>query len=75
MTTRLRRAGRYSTTCAIVAASGFNEVTELRYLSSQSVGMVPGDEHLLVILDSVGDGMCCSYGDGFCRSLCNDGQF
>jgi hypothetical protein len=28
MITRLRRAGRYITTCAVVAASGFNEVTD-----------------------------------------------
>jgi hypothetical protein len=39
---------------------------EFGYLLSQSVGMVPGDEYLLVILDSVGDGVCCGggYGDG-----------
>jgi hypothetical protein len=45
------------TTGSVVAASGFNEVTELGYLLSQSVGLVPGDEHQLVILDAVGDGM------------------
>jgi hypothetical protein len=28
MTTHLRRAGRYNTTCDVVAASGFNEVTD-----------------------------------------------
>jgi hypothetical protein len=45
-------------TCAVVAASGFNEVTELGYLSSQSVGYDSfGDEHQLAILDSGGDGM------------------
>jgi hypothetical protein len=33
-------------------------------LLSQSVGVVPGDEYQLVVLDSVGDGMCCGYGDG-----------
>jgi uncharacterized protein (DUF779 family) len=31
---------------------------------SQSVGLVPGDEYQLVILDSVDDGMSCGYGDG-----------
>ena len=30
----------------------------------QSDGVVPGNEYQLVILDSVGDGMCCGYGDG-----------
>jgi hypothetical protein len=32
-------------------------VTEFRYVLSQSVGLVPGDEYWLMILDSVGDGM------------------
>jgi hypothetical protein len=45
------------TTGAAVAASGFNEVTEFGSLLSQSVGMVPGDEYQLMILDSVGDGI------------------
>ena len=31
---------------------------------SQSVCLVPDDEYQLVVLDSVGDGMCCGYGDG-----------
>jgi hypothetical protein len=39
-------------------------VTELGYLLSRSVGFVPGDEYQLVILGSVGDAMCCGYGDG-----------
>jgi hypothetical protein len=47
-----------------VAACGFNEVTELAYLLSQSVGQAPGDVHQLVILNSVDDGMWCGYGDG-----------
>ncbi len=42
----------------------FNEVAELGYLLSQSVCLVPDDEYQLVVLDSVGDGMCCGYGDG-----------
>jgi hypothetical protein len=57
MTTSTSRAGRYITTCAVVAASGFNKkVTEFGRLSSQSVCLVPGDEYQLVILDSVGCG-------------------
>jgi hypothetical protein len=32
-------------------------------LLSQSAGLVPGDEYQLAIPDSVGDGMCCCYGD------------
>jgi trypsin len=48
----------------VVAASGFNEVTESRFFLSESVGLVPGDEYQLVILDSVGDGMCCAFGEG-----------
>jgi hypothetical protein len=55
----MMRAGRYITTCAVVAASGFKEATEFRYLSSQSIGFLPGDEYYLVILDSVSDGTCC----------------
>ena len=38
MNTRMRQTGRYITTCAVVAASGFNKVTEFGFLSSQSVG-------------------------------------
>jgi trypsin len=52
------------TTGAIVAASGFDEVTESFLFFSESVGLVPGDEYQLVILDSVGDGMCCFFGEG-----------
>ena len=44
-------------TCAVVAASGFNEVTEFAHESSQSDRLVPDDEYQLVMLDSVGDGM------------------
>jgi hypothetical protein len=63
MTTRVRPSGRYITTCAFVAASGFNEVTEFGHLSSQPVGLVPDEEYQRVILDSVGDGTFCGYGD------------
>jgi trypsin len=52
------------TTGAVVAASGFDEVTESGFFLSESVGLVPGDEYQLVILDSVGDGMCCAFGEG-----------
>jgi hypothetical protein len=46
------------TTGAVVAASGFDEVTaSVFFFLSESVGFVPGDEYQLVILDSVGDGM------------------
>jgi hypothetical protein len=38
-------------------------VTEFCYLLSQSVGLDPGDEYQFMILDSVGDGMCCGSGD------------
>ncbi len=55
---------RSLTTGAVVAASGFGEVTELGFFLSESVGLVPGDEYQLVILDSVGDGMCCANGEG-----------
>jgi hypothetical protein len=30
----------------------------------QSIGLVPGGEYQLVILESIGDVMCCGYGDG-----------
>ena len=52
------------TTGAVVAASGFDEVTESGFFLSESVGLVPGDEYQLVILDSMGDGMCCAFGEG-----------
>jgi hypothetical protein len=56
MTTRTRRADRYITTCAVVAASGFKKVTDFGCLSLQSIGLVPGDEYQLVLPDSVGYG-------------------
>jgi hypothetical protein len=66
MTTRTGRVGRSLqslTTSATFAASGFNEVIELSYLLSQSVGLDPGDKYQpLVIIDSVGDGMCTETG-------------
>jgi hypothetical protein len=40
-------------TGAGVAASGFNEMIELGYLLSQSVGLISGDEFQFVILPSV----------------------
>jgi hypothetical protein len=46
------------TTGAVEAASGFKRVTEFCYLLSQSVGLVPRDEYQLLILDSVGSGIC-----------------
>jgi hypothetical protein len=52
-------------------------VTKLGCLLSQSVGLVPGDEHQLVIFDSVGDGMYCDYRDGLyalLRALRNCGR-
>jgi hypothetical protein len=52
------------TTGAVVAASGFDEVTESGFFLSESVGLVAGDEYQLVILDSSGDGMCCAFGEG-----------
>ena len=58
----------------VVAASGSKKVTELDYLLSQFVGLVPGDEHQLVIHDSVAGGMRCGYGDGFRRALRNGGR-
>jgi hypothetical protein len=48
------------TTGAMVAASGFNGVTE--YISSFPVGLVSSDEYQLVILNSGREGMCCGYG-------------
>jgi hypothetical protein len=51
------------TTGEDVATSGFNEVTESGFFLSGSVSLVAGDEYQLVIIDSVGDGMCCGYGD------------
>jgi hypothetical protein len=43
----MRRAGRYIIICAVVAASGFNEMTDFDYLSSQSVGSVPSMRSLI----------------------------
>lgn len=52
------------TTGAVVAESGFDEVSEMGFFLSEAVGLVPSDEYQLVILDSVGDGMCCAFGKG-----------
>jgi hypothetical protein len=52
------------TSGAFATASGFDEVTELGYMSSHSVGLVPSDENRRVIHDSVVDGTCRGYGDG-----------
>jgi hypothetical protein len=38
-------------TSTVVAASGYSEVNEFGYLSSQSVELVPDDEYQLVMLD------------------------
>jgi hypothetical protein len=35
----------------------FNELTELGSLFSQSIGLLPGGEYQLLIIDSVGEGM------------------
>ena len=47
-----------------VASDSYEHFSESCYLLSQSVGLVPGDEYQLVILDSMGDGMCCAFGEG-----------
>jgi hypothetical protein len=52
------------TTGAVEAASSFNEDTEFCYVLSQSIGLVPGVQCQLAILDSVGDGVCWAYRDG-----------
>jgi hypothetical protein len=64
MTFPRKRAELGVTTGALVAAPG---LTEFGYLSSQSIGLAPGDEYQLMILDSVGGGTCCGYRDGFHR--------
>jgi hypothetical protein len=71
MTIHLRRARRSFTTCTVVAAFGYNEVTEFGHLSSQSVDLVSDDEFQLVMLDSVGDAMCCGYADGSAVLFCD----
>jgi hypothetical protein len=70
-TIHMRRAGRSFTTSTVVAASGYNEVIEFSYLSSQSVDLVPDDDYHLVVLDSVGDGVGCSYVDGASVLFCD----
>jgi hypothetical protein len=70
MTTRLRHSYETSlslqglTTDAAVAACGYKVLIILNCVLSQSVGQVPGDEHELVIFDSVDDGIGCGYRDG-----------
>jgi hypothetical protein len=48
----------------LLLSSRLYEVTELGHLLWQSVGLVPGDDYQIVILDSIGDGMCLGYGYG-----------
>jgi hypothetical protein len=57
-------ATRMSRVVAVVAASGFC-LSYRVWLFVVTFGLVPGDEYQLVILDSVGDGTCCGYGDWF----------
>jgi hypothetical protein len=52
------------TTGEVVVASEFNEVSELGFFLSRAVDLIAGDEYELEIIDSVGDGMCCLYGEG-----------
>jgi hypothetical protein len=70
-TIHMRRTGRSFMTSAVVAASGYNEVNEFGYLSSQSVDLVPDDEYQFVILDSIGDGVGCGYADGAAVLFCH----
>jgi hypothetical protein len=67
----MRRARRYFTTCAVVAAFGYNKVTDFGRMSSQSVDLVSDDEYQLVMLDSVGEGLCCGYVDGSAVLFCD----
>jgi hypothetical protein len=71
MTIHMRRARRYFMTCAVVAAFGYSEVTDFGHLSSQSVDLVSDDEYQLVMIDSVGEGMCCGYADGSAVLFCD----
>jgi hypothetical protein len=71
MTIHMRRAHRYFTTCAVVAAFGYNKVTDFGRMSSQSVDLVSDDEYQLVMLDSVGEGLCCGYVDGSAVLFCD----
>jgi hypothetical protein len=73
MTIHMRRARRYFTTCAAVAAFGYNEVTDFGHLSSQSVDLVSDDEYQLVMIDSVGEGMRCGYTGGYAVLFCDQG--
>jgi hypothetical protein len=57
-------ATHMSRVVAVVAASGFC-LSYRVWLFVVTVGLVPDDEYQLVILDSVGDGTCCGYGDWF----------
>jgi hypothetical protein len=57
MATRTRGASRNIVTRPALV---LNEVAALGYLLSQYIVLVPGDEHQLVILDSIGDGICYS---------------
>jgi hypothetical protein len=51
------------------------EVTELGHLLWQSIRLVPGDDYQVVILDSIGDGMCLGYRVAYTirkrRGFCN----
>jgi hypothetical protein len=50
-TIHMRRTGCSFMSSTVVAASGYSEVNEFGYLSSQSVELVPDDEYQLVMLD------------------------
>jgi hypothetical protein len=55
---------RSLTTGAAVAASSLTEAVAPGSFLSEPVGLVPGDEYELVLLDTAGDGMCCAFGEG-----------
>lgn len=68
MTTRMRRIGRYRASGAVVAASGFHEVTDFVLLLSKSIDLVPGDEYQLVNFDSVGEVRAVDTVTGLCAT-------
>jgi hypothetical protein len=49
---------------AIIVEYGYNEVNTEGLSLSEKVDLIPGEEYRLVLRDSIGDGMCCDYGEG-----------
>jgi trypsin len=55
---------RQVSTGANIVEYGYYDINTEGYFLSEPVDLVPGEEYRLIVRDSIGDGMCCDYGQG-----------